>query len=44
MRIFSLLTLAFVLTACGTPPDLQTPCPDYGKHCPQTNINLEPLF
>ncbi|WP_284698407.1 T4SS-associated protein LvhB7 [Legionella micdadei] len=38
-----LFTLILMLTGCAQPPDLMTPCPDYGKHCLQTAINTDSL-
>ncbi|WP_269471721.1 T4SS-associated protein LvhB7 [Legionella spiritensis] len=39
MRTFLSLCLLLTLTSCSRPPDLNTPCPDYGRFCPQQPIN-----
>lgn len=39
LKMTSLLALILTLTACATPQDLDVPCPDYGKRCPQALIN-----
>ena len=36
--LFSIVAL-IGLSACSKVPDLDTPCPDYGRYCPQTPIN-----
>lgn len=38
MRALSLLLLT-ALVSCSKPHDLDTPCPNYGRHCPQLPIN-----
>lgn len=35
----SCLLLILGLVACSKPVDLDAPCPDYGRYCPQTPVN-----
>ena len=39
MRTSMLLVIALIV-ACSKPHDVDTPCPDYGRHCPQLPINV----
>ncbi len=39
MRFIPLFLSFLMLCSCSRPPDLTTPCPDYGRFCPQTPIN-----
>ncbi|WP_272946888.1 T4SS-associated protein LvhB7 [Legionella erythra] len=41
MRLLFLSLGFLLLSACSKPPDLTTPCPDYGRFCPQTPINVD---
>lgn len=36
--LLSVITL-IALSACSKVPDLDAPCPDYGRHCHQIPIN-----
>jgi len=38
IKITSLLSI-LLLSACSKPIDLDAPCPNYGKYCPQMPIN-----
>ena len=35
--------LAIVLSACSKAPDLDAPCREFGRYCPQQPINVGPL-
>lgn len=41
LRTTSFIAMILVLVACNKPEDLDAPCPDYGRHCPQTPINAD---
>lgn len=32
-----------VLSGCSKPPDLESPCHNFGQFCPQYPINDEPI-
>jgi hypothetical protein len=40
LRYYCYLLLCLGLGACSKPLDLDTPCPDYGRYCTQTPINV----
>jgi type IV secretion system protein VirB7 len=44
MRVLSALLVSVLLAGCNHPPDLDSPCPDYGKYCSQTPVNVASLF
>lgn len=39
VRLLSLLAFT-VIVACSKPQDLDAPCPNFGRHCPQQPINV----
>jgi type IV secretion system protein VirB7 len=39
MKIILSILFFNLLSGCAKPPDLQTPCRDFGKHCSQQPIN-----
>jgi len=40
---FSAVFIFAVLSGCSRPPDLEAPCYNFGKSCPQYPINQEPI-
>ncbi|EEZ95951.1 T4SS-associated protein LvhB7 [Legionella longbeachae] len=44
MRFLAGICLVLNLSSCSRPPDLNTPCPDYGRFCPQILINDDASF
>ncbi len=39
LRLLPMLLLVSFLASCTKAHDLDAPCPDFGRHCPQTPIN-----
>lgn len=39
VHLSTLFVLTLWLSSCSKPQDLDAPCPDFGRHCPQTIIN-----
>jgi hypothetical protein len=39
VSLIPILVLAAILTSCTKAQDLDAPCPDFGRYCPQTPIN-----
>jgi hypothetical protein len=37
--LLPIFVLVAILTSCTKTHDLDAPCPDFGRHCPQTPIN-----
>lgn len=43
MKWAKYIFLMIILTGCSRPPDLEAPCHQFGKYCPQYPINDEPI-
>ena len=43
LKIIFSTVLAIALGACNKVPDLDAPCREFGRYCPQQPINVEPL-
>lgn len=39
VHLLPIVLLAAILASCAKPHDLDAPCPDFGRYCPQTPIN-----
>lgn len=42
-RWFISMLILGLLSGCTKPPDLDAPCREFGKFCPQHPINEEPI-
>ncbi|HDZ4927657.1 TPA: hypothetical protein RTF81_001068 [Legionella pneumophila] len=40
--LLSILMIS-LLSGCSKPPDLESPCQNFGQYCPQYPINEEPI-
>lgn len=40
--IFTILLLGLLTSCSSTPPDLDAPCTQFGRYCPQYPINEAP--
>ena len=43
LKIIMSIVLVIGLSACTKPPDLDAPCREFGRYCPQQPINVDPV-
>ena len=42
-KINLMIVVIIALSACNKVPDLDAPCREFGRYCPQQPINIQPL-